>query len=444
MEKINWLAMSACDLGRDIGNGRIDPVALTDAYLDAIDGHPARDRIFVRVMHERARSEAMAAAKRAKDGTRRSLLDGVPISWKDLFDSAGVATEAGSALLAGRVPESDAEVLANATRAGLVCLGKTHMTELAFSGLGLNPNTATPPNVWDAERAPGGSSSGAATSVAFGLAAAGIGSDTGGSVRAPSGWNGLVGLKTTHGMLSNTGVVPLCPRFDTVGPLCRTVEDAGYLTFEMDGEAPPDLEGAELAGLRFLVLTNPVLAPIDDEPQAAFEAAVSRLSAKGAHISQASLPEVEEAMALAGCLFATEAYATWKDEIEAHPGRVYRPVEERFRSGAAFSGVDYVQAWARLEQLRAQYLDSVAGFDAVLIPNCPIIAPKTADLLADDAYFSEKNLATLRNTRVGNLMGLCALTLPTGEDYCALMAMGTPFGERKLLRVGAAIEKSLG
>lgn len=245
-------------------------------------------------------------------------------------------------------------------------------------------------------------------------------------------------------MLSTTGVVPLCPRFDTVGPLCRSVEDAGYLTFEMDGEAPPDLEGAELAGLRFLVLTNRVLAPIDDAPQVAFEAAVSRLAAKGAHISHGSLQAVEDAMALAPCLFATEAYATWKDEIEAHPGTVYRPVEERFRSGSAFSGVQYVQAWARLDQLRLQYLDNVTGFDAVLIPNCPIVPPKTAELLADDAYFSEKNLATLRNTRVGNLMGLCALTLPTGDAYCALMAMGTPFGERKLLRVGAAIEKTLG
>ncbi len=444
MGGIDWLRMTACDLGRDIGNGRIDPVALCDAYLDAIEGHGAKDRIYARVTAKRARAEAEAALRRAKAGTRQSLLDGVPISWKDLFDTAGVATEAGTRLLEGRVPDTDAEVLGNATRAGLVCLGKTHMTELAFSGLGINPETATPPNSVNPAHVPGGSSSGAAVSVALGLAAAGIGTDTGGSVRAPSGWNGLVGLKTTHGLLSLDGVVPLCPRFDTVGPLCRSVEDAGYLTFEMDGEAPPDLEGAELAGMRFAVLKSPAIAPVDEAPQAAFEAAVARLSADGAHVEEIGVPEVDEAMGLAPVLFATEAYGLWKEVIEARPGTLYGPVEDRFRGGAAFSGVEFVQGWERLKRLRRAYLEATAGYDAVLIPNCAIQPPKTADLLADEALFTEKNLLTLRNTRVGNLMGLCALTLPTGEDWCAVMAMGRPMGERHLLWAGSAIEKTLG
>jgi len=193
----DWLTMSAGDLGRGIGAGDIDPVALTETYLAAIDAHPSRDRIYARVTHDRARAEARAAQARAQAGRRLSLLDGVPISWKDLFDTAGVATEAGTALLKDRVPEADCEVLRNATMAGAVCLGKTHMSELAFSGLGLNPITETPPCVNDADAVPGGSSSGAATSVAFGLAACAIGSDTGGSVRIPSAWNDLVGLKTT-------------------------------------------------------------------------------------------------------------------------------------------------------------------------------------------------------------------------------------------------------
>ncbi|HSG56137.1 MAG TPA: amidase family protein, partial [Paracoccaceae bacterium] len=188
----DWLGMSAADLGRAIGAGRIDPVDLAQAHLDAIEAHPLRDRIFARLTGERAGAEAKAAAARAKAGQRLGLLDGVPISWKDLFDTAGVATEAGSLLLKGRVPERDARVLRNATTAGLVCLGKTHMTELAFSGLGYNPSTASPPCVNDAGAVSGGSSSGAATSVAFGLAACGIGSDTGGSVRIPSAWNDLV------------------------------------------------------------------------------------------------------------------------------------------------------------------------------------------------------------------------------------------------------------
>ncbi|MGB5069169.1 MAG: amidase family protein, partial [Albidovulum sp.] len=164
----DWRSKSAGDLGRAIGRGDIDPVDLTETYLAAISAHDSRDRIYARLTESRARSEAKAAADRAKAGMRRSPLDGVPISWKDLFDSAGVATESGTRLLKGRTPTADAEVLRNATAQGLVCLGKTHMTELAFSGLGLNPVTATPPNINDPALVPGGSSSGAATSVAFG------------------------------------------------------------------------------------------------------------------------------------------------------------------------------------------------------------------------------------------------------------------------------------
>ncbi|MCB1366250.1 MAG: amidase, partial [Rhodobacteraceae bacterium] len=155
-----WLYLSASELGRCIGKGEIDPLRLTEVYLEAIDGHPLRDRIYARVTHDRALAEAGAASARAASGQRLGLLDGVPISWKDLFDTAGIGTEAGTAYFRGRVPERDAMVVQNATAAGLVCLGKTHMSELAFSGLGYNPITATPPCVNDEAAVPGGSSSG--------------------------------------------------------------------------------------------------------------------------------------------------------------------------------------------------------------------------------------------------------------------------------------------
>lgn len=145
----DWTGMEAVALGRGIEAGEIDPVALTEAFLDKIDAHPFRDRIYARVTHERARAEARAAAERARLGLRRSILDGVPVSWKDLFDTAGIVTEAGSAMLKDRVPSRDAEVLQAATAMGLVCLGKTHLSELAFSGLGLNPVMETPPCVND-------------------------------------------------------------------------------------------------------------------------------------------------------------------------------------------------------------------------------------------------------------------------------------------------------
>ena len=276
-----WLSMTACDLGRGIAAGRIDPVALAEAHLAAIETHPLSPRIFARVTRDRALAEAGAAAQRARAGRRRSLLDGVPISWKDLFDSAGIATEAGSRLLQGRTPARDAEVLRNATAMGTVCLGKTHMSELAFSGLGYNPSTATPPCVNDAAAVPGGSSSGAAASVAFGLAAGAIGSDTGGSVRVPAAWNDLVGLKTTSGRLSLEGVVPLCRKFDTVGPLARSVEDAAWMLAALQGGRAPDLRGAALQGRRLAVLRTVALEDLRDAPGAAFEAALTRLSAAG-------------------------------------------------------------------------------------------------------------------------------------------------------------------
>ncbi|WP_068115752.1 amidase [Tropicimonas marinistellae] len=438
-----WLWMSAGDLGRGIGAGEIDPVALTECYLDAIARHPNASRIYARITRDRALREAEAAARRAELGLRRSLLDGVPVSWKDLFDTSGVATEAGSALLKGRVPAADAEVLANATAAGLVCLGKTHMTELAFSGLGLNPSTETPPCVNDADAVPGGSSSGAATSVAFGLAAAGIGSDTGGSVRVPSAWNDLVGLKTTAGRLPLRGVVPLCARFDTVGPLCRTVEDAALLLAALEGGKPADLQGATLTGRRFLALTTVALDEIREAPARGYAQAVARLRAAGATVEEGPVAEVEEALALSGLLFAPEAYGTWKTEIEAAPERMYGPVRERFRGGAEIAAADYVAAWHQLEQLRAAFQAATAGYDAVLAPSVPILPPNAAAVAQDEALFVSENLLTLRNTRIGNLMGLCALTLPTGVPSTGIMLMAPAMAEERLLRIGAAAERAL-
>ncbi len=440
---MEWLSMSAGALGRGVGAGKIDPVDLCDAFLDAIDRHKFASRIYARTTPDRARTEALAARARAKEGGRLSPLDGVPISWKDLFDSAGVATESGSALLKGRVPDVDAAVLSNATAAGLVCLGKTHQTELAFSGLGYNPVTASPPCVNDYDAVSGGSSSGAATSVAFGLAAIGIGSDTGGSVRVPAVWNDLVGLKTTSGRVSLDGVVPLCPRFDTVGPLTRTVEDAGLMLAALEGGRAADLEGARLEGSRFLVLESVAFDDIRDAPRAGFEGAVERLATAGAQITRGVVDVVAPALDLSGVLFATEAYGTWKDTIEANPDVMFAEVRERFRGGAAFSGTDYVAAWQALERYRKAYLAATEGYDAVLVPTCPILPPNLERLASDSAFFVAENLMTLRNTRIGNLMGLAVLTLPTGVPSTGISMMGPPGSEERLLWLGTAAEAAL-
>ncbi|WP_377509439.1 amidase [Octadecabacter sp. R77987] len=435
----DWLWMSAADLGRGIGAGEIDAVALTDTYLDAIDAHPLRDRIYARVTHDRARAEARAAAVRAKAGQRLSVLDGVPVSWKDLFDTAGVATEAGTALMAGRVPDRDAVVLRNATAAGLVCLGKTHMSEIAFSGLGYNPITATPPCVNDADAVPGGSSSGAAASVAFGLAAAAVGSDTGGSVRIPAAWNDLVGLKTTHGRLSLQGVVPLCLTFDTVGPLCRTVEDTTMMLAVLEGAKPADLRGANLTGARFVALDTIVMDDIAPEPAAAYQSAIERLQDAGVDIVRAQVPELIEAFDLSAILYTTDAYANWRERVEGAPEKMFAQILERVRAGRDVLAHDYLHAWTRLHAIRAAYAKATAGFDAVICPTAANMPPNLDRLTSDDAFYKAQNLLTLRNTRVANLMGLAALTVPTGQPGTGLMLNTAPDSEARLLRLGAAV-----
>lgn len=438
-----WAHMTAAELGREIGAGRIHPVELVEAVLDAIDTHPQAARIYARTTPERARAEAMAAAGRAKAGLRRGVLDGVPISWKDLFDTAGIATEAGSALLKGRIPTRDAAVLETATYAGLVCIGKTHMSELAFSGLGLNPVTATPPCLNDDRAVPGGSSSGAAASVAFGLAPAAIGSDSGGSVRVPAAWNDLVGLKTTAGSLPLAGTVPLFESLDTIGPLAHSVEDCGLLLAALQGGKPADLTGSSLAGLRLGILETVAMDDLRDRPAKGFDDAIQRLARAGAEIHRIAVPEVAEAMALSAMLCTSEAYGTWRETIEAAPEKMFPPILERFRSGAAYTAMDYVAGWRRLHQLRAIWLEKTADYDAVLLPTSPILPPEVNRLMTDTAYYVSENLLAMRNTRIGNMLGLCALTLPTSQPSCGISLMAGPGQENRLLRLGSAAELAL-
>lgn len=440
----DWLWMTAADLGRGIGRGEIDPEALTETYLAAIAGHEHGTTTYARLTEARARAEAAAAADRARAGRRLSLLDGVPVSWKDLFDTAGVATESGTALLKGRVPERDAEVLRTAGAAGLVCLGKTHMSEFAFSGLGLNPMTATPPCVNGAGAVPGGSSSGAACSLAYGLAAGAIGSDTGGSVRIPAAWNDVVGLKTSHGRVSTEGVVPLVPSFDSVGPLARTVEDAALLLAALEGRKPADLQGASLQGRRFAVLKTVAMDGVREAPRAAFLSAVERLRGAGALVEPVEVPEVTEAMALSGILYTPEAYGIWGELIEGAPEKMFAPILERFRSGREASASDLIVAGTVLKRCKAAYYKAVAGYDAVLMPTAANLPPDHERLLSDAEYYVTENLLTLRNTRIGNLMGGCGLSLPTGVPSCGLQMLMPPMAEERLLRLGAATERALG
>jgi len=436
--------MTAAELGRGIGAGRVDPVELAEAFLEAVTDHPHGASIYARLTPDRALAEAAAAGERAKAGVRRGLLDGVPLSWKDLYDSAGTATEAGTAMLAGRVPDRDCTILANATAGGSVCLGKTHLSEIAFSGLGYNPVTATPPNVHDPALLPGGSTSGGAASVAFGLAPAAVGSDTGGSIRLPAAWNDLVGYKPTFGTLPMDGSLPLCTSFDVAGPLTRSVEDAAEVAALLGGTRAVDLTGADLSGARLLVLSSVVGEKVDEAPARAFAGAVARLAQAGARIEEGRADWIARGWELSGTLYPAEAWAWWRPVIREKGHLMYHQVSERIGPGAEVPAADWIAGRDELRALRRRFADFAAPYNAVICPSSPILPPGTERVAADAEYYRKVNLRTLTNTRFGNLFDLCSVSLPTGTPSCGILFNGLAGTDGRLLRLVAAAERVLG
>jgi len=434
---------TASELGREIAAGKLDPVELLQSMLADIEAHPAKDQIFASLTPNRAKEEAEAARKRQKDGKLKSPFDGVPISWKDLFDTKDHLTEAGSKLLEGRTPEKNCVALGKATRAGLICIGKTHMSELAFSGLGINPVAATPPNINGEGLAPGGSSSGAGSSVAHDLVPIGIGSDTGGSVRIPAVWNNLVGLKTTHGLISNTGVVPLCSGFDTVGPLCKSVEDAHIMTAIMAGQKMNLPEAKPIDKCTFFVNQTGTLEGLGEDQKTGFDEAVAALGRAGAKLEFGELPMLDESLPLGPILFPYEAWKQWGAEIEARGELMFEPVRNRFYAGKDTTKAQYDEACNTMLNLRKSYDTAIADYDAVLAPTIAIGPPSIEELLADIELFQKTNLIALRNTRFFNMMGSCALTIPTTKPASGLMLAGKPMGERDLVSVGLSVETTI-
>ena len=445
----DWHRKSACALGDAIGRGDIDASVLCEHFLDRI-GETDDGRIYLRTTAERARAEAAAASDRAAAGARRSRLDGVPISWKDLYDSADIATEGGTPLLAGRVPTRDATVLARATRAGLVCLGKTNTVQFALGGVGTNPATGTPANavMEDTPRAPGGSSCGAATSVARGLAAAGIGSDTGGSVRIPAAWNRLVGLKTSFGALPCDGVLPLSPSLDTVGPLTRDVADAAALFTIMGARAAIDLAAADLAGSRFLVATDIVWDEADAPIVDAVEQAIAAIEASGAVVERGPVPEfaaIDDILNRHGGVVTAEGYVTWRTLIDEQGQAIDPNVLSRFHQGRDMAAMDVETVRTAIRELTPALYARMAGYSAILAPTVPILPPPIAAVIDNADAYARANGLALRNTRLGNMLPCCALTLPCGAPDlpAGLMVMAAGGEDARLLRVGAAIEAAL-
>ena len=428
------------DVSKLIEKGRVCPEELTHFYLEKISSDPRAKDIFTEVFKRSALDTAVESKKRAKAGLRKGALDGIPISVKDLADIEGELTAGGSSLTNKKKAEKNAVFVDDLKSQGVIILGKTHMTELAFSGLGLNPITATPVNPYNTNLVPGGSSSGSAVSVSRNYCLASIGSDTGGSIRIPAAWNNLVGLKTTHNIIDLTGVLKLCPSFDTIGPICKNVDDTNLLFNAMTNNKFQNLRKCKVGQFNFLIIKNMFFEQIDSDINDSFNLAIDKIITSGATVEYKTISEIDGAFEISKTVFPAEAYGMWGNEIEKNPEKMFAPIRERFRSGRDILAHDYVFSLQKLYELRKSFLQKVKGFDAILAPTSPIKPPNITQLLDDHEFFTERNLLALRNTRIANSLNLCALTLPTETDFSGLMLMGGPNNEFDLMSISLTIE----
>ncbi|HXA26074.1 MAG TPA: amidase [Acetobacteraceae bacterium] len=431
-----------------LADGRTTSRALVEQCLARIadpNGEGARAFIKVHADQARAMADAMDALRRA--GREPSRHAGIPISLKDLFDIAGEPTPAGSRALADAPPAaSHATVVQRMLAAGFVPLGRTNMTEFAFSGLGINPHYGTPRAPWDraAGRIPGGSSSGTAISVSDGMAVAGLGTDTGGSCRIPAAFCGIVGYKPTARRVPITGVLPLAPSLDSIGPLAPSVGCCAAIDAVLAGETPSPPVPAELSGLRLAVPENVVLDGLDATVGAAFERALSVLSRAGARIVRRRFAELD-AIGLAntkGGFAASEAYA-WHRPLLAQKGSLYDPrIRMRIERGERMSAVDYIDVVNARRQIIANFDASTCEFDALIMPTVPIVPPRIAEL-DDEREYNRINMHILRNTAIGNFLDRCSISLSChggGEPPVGLMLMRETMGDARLFSIAVAVE----
>lgn len=428
----------------------LDPRDLTGWTLERIRSHEDQ-AIFTMVLPERAMREADASARRIAAGRPLGLLDGIPVAWKDLFSLSGLPTTAGSAVLKDApAAQDDAAVVAALGQAGMISVGRVNMSEFAFSGLGINPHYGTPrnPRAPDVERLPGGSSSGSGVAVAADLVPVSIGTDTGGSIRIPAAFNGIVGYKATRGRYSMRGVFPLAKSLDSLGPLCRTVQDAVWVDAAMRGLPAPEIRRGNLEGLSIVVPTTMVFDGAEDGVVSAFEAALGRLQRAGAHVRRQPFPAFErifETMARHSPLVTAEAYALHRDRLEGPQATMMdRRVVARARVGQKISLSDYIATLHAREALIAEIAACVGPNELIAYPTVALVAPLTAPLVDDDALFVETNARTLRNTLIGNFLDWCGVSLPCGSDDAGmpvgLLLSAQPHHDAHLLSMALSAE----
>ena len=438
-------------LADDLASGRSSARKLVDDCLARI-ADPAGEgaRTFIHVDAEAAIEAAEAMDRLRAVKAAPSPYAGIPVSIKDLFDIRGQVTRAGSRALDDSPPaEADAPVVARLRRAGFIVIGRTNMTEFAYSGIGINPHFGTPKGSWQrsAGHVPGGSSSGAAVSIADNMAHGALGTDTGGSCRIPAAYNGIVGFKPTQRRIPLDGAVPLSFSLDSIGPLARSVGCCEVLDAVLANEAIVPLQPRPIDGMRFAVPTTIVLDELDDEVARSFERALETLSRQGARIERIEVPEFHDVVAInaRGGFAAAESYA-WHRYLIVSQGDVYDPrVSTRILRGESLSAADYVDMLGARKSLIEHAANRLAPYDALIMPTTANTPPRVADL-ADDRAFAKANVRALRNCNLINMIDGCAISLPChreGDVPVGLMLAASGGNDRRLFELAAGIEGAI-
>jgi aspartyl-tRNA(Asn)/glutamyl-tRNA(Gln) amidotransferase subunit A len=435
-------------LADDLGNGRTSARKLVDECLAKIvDTSGEGARAFIHVDSEAAIEAAEAMDRLREVKAEPSPFAGIPVSIKDLFDIKGQVTRAGSRALEDSAPaEADAPAVARLRRAGFVVIGRTNMTEFAYSGIGINPHYGTPKGAWQRSvgHVPGGSSSGAAVSVADGMAYGALGTDTGGSCRIPAAFNGIVGFKPTQRRVPLEGGVPLSFTLDSFGPLARTARCCAVLDAVLANEPIVPLRPRPIKGMRLAVPTTVALDELADALARTFDRALQTLSREGALIERVEVPEFLDVgvMQAKGGFAAAESYA-WHRYLVVSKGDIYDPrVSSRILRGEAISAAEYIDLLNARKSLIARATVRLAPYDALVLPTTANTPPRIADL-ADDKAFTKQNLLALRNCTLINMIDGCAISLPChreGEVPVGLMLASSGGADRRILELAAAVE----
>lgn len=426
------------------GLARYSRYALVEVSLEEAQKNPA---VFTKMYPDAARAAGEHADAMRAAGVEISPLAGLPVSIKDLVDVAGETTLAGSTVLKGTpAAKSDAPVVKRLRIAGAAIIGKTNMTEFAYSGVGLNPHYGTPANPADTAvaRIPGGSSSGAAVSVARGLCVAAIGSDTGGSIRIPAALCGIVGFKPTARRVPTTGTIPLSTTLDTICAMTRSVDDC-ILVDSIIADNPLSIPDLPLAGLRLAVPQTLMLDALEPHVAKSFSSALSRLSAAGAKIVDAPFTLLAEAAEL-NKFSGPESFAWHRALLAQHESEYDFRVAKRIKMGASMSAADYIDMHRRRREWIARMEDALGPFDSLVMPTVPMVAPPISELEASEEAFFKANGMLLRNPSTINLLDGCAVSLPchaAGTLPVGMMIAGPSMSDRKILAVARAIERTL-